>query len=123
MMTQKKSKPYTSKRKLVQGRGFVDSLTNIFNNLKSVTLPHLRTIGSYVAKNKDLIAKPVLGAVGELSAMALTAAGRKILDRMENKAFKPEEILQSITSSGTKPEEILQLPKENIIGSGLKKIF
>ena len=32
----------------------------------------LRSVGSYVAQNKDLIAKPLLGAVGDLAATGIS---------------------------------------------------
>ena len=54
MLIHKKQTGYSSKRKYVQGRGFVDSL-----------LSTLRNVGSYISQNKDLIAKPLLGAVGD----------------------------------------------------------
>ena len=50
------------KRKYIQGKGFTDSLVS-----------SLRGIGSYVAaQNKDLIAKPLLGAVGDLAATGIS---------------------------------------------------
>ena len=39
------------KNRQITGRGFVDSMTTALKN-----------IGSYVVSNKDLIAKPLLGA-------------------------------------------------------------
>ena len=49
------------KRKFVQGKCFTDSL-----------MSSLRSVGSYVAQNKDLIAKPLLGAVGDLAATGIS---------------------------------------------------
>ena len=56
MIIIKRKQGYGAKRKYVQGRGFVDSLTS-----------SLKSIGSYISQNRDLIAKPLLGAVGNCS--------------------------------------------------------
>ena len=52
---------FSNKRKYVQGSGFMDE------------------IGSYILENKDLIAKPLLGAVGNIGAMALTEGSKFLL--------------------------------------------
>ena len=64
MIVRKKNRMFTSKRTMVHGNGYVDTL---------------RGIGSYIAQNKDLIAKPMLGAVGEIGALALTEGGKALL--------------------------------------------
>ena len=93
----------SSQRKYIQGRGFFDSV-----------LSSARNIGSYIADNKDLIAKPLLGAVGNLAAAGLTEGGIALLNHIKSKNKKPQldaksqEILQSIIEGSTK-------------GSGIKK--
>ena len=62
---------YSNKKKHVTGKGFVDSLSSIFNTIKSATAPVFKTVGNYVSENKDLIAKPILGALGSLAATGL----------------------------------------------------
>ena len=48
---------YSNKKKHVTGKGFLDSLSSIFNTIKSATAPVFKTVGNYVSENKDLIAK------------------------------------------------------------------
>lgn len=62
MLVKTKQKGYSCQLKYICGRGFIDSVKNK---------------RSYIYQNKDLIAKPLLGAVGDLSAMALTAGGKQ----------------------------------------------
>ena len=64
---------FSSKKKHVTGTGFVDSLSSILNSIKASAAPILKSVGNYVADNKDLIAKPVLGAIGSLAATGLSA--------------------------------------------------
>ena len=104
---------YRANRKYVQGRGFVDSLTS-----------SLKSIGSYVSQNKDLIAKPLMGAVGNLAATALEegikAAVRHTINRKNTQNTtlpldaKGDAILQNIIDGS-------DIPVANIIGSGIKK--
>ena len=57
---------YSRKKKYITGRGFVDTMPSIFNSIKSnIGTPTLRNIASYVSTNKDLITKPVLGAIAQ----------------------------------------------------------
>jgi len=74
MIVRKQNHRYSAQREYVQGKGFVDSLTS-----------SLRSIGSYVSQNKDLIAKPLLGAVGNLAATGLEEGGRALVTRINNK--------------------------------------
>ena len=62
---------YSNKKKHVTGKGFVDSLSSIFNTIKSATAPVFKTVGNYVSENKNLIAKPILGALGSLAATGI----------------------------------------------------
>ena len=110
MLVKKQTHGYSSNRKYVQGKGFLDSL---------------KSIGSYLAQNKDLIAKPLLGAVGNLAAAGLEEGGKALLTHIIKKNSKRDHvdqeldakgnaILQSIMNSG-------QTPVTNIIGSGIKR--
>ena len=63
-----------SKRKYIQGKGFTDSL-----------MSSLRSVGSYVAQNKDLIAKPLLGAVGDLAATGISQGVPALIKYINNK--------------------------------------
>jgi len=117
MIITKRNRAYSSKRKYIQGKGFVDSL---------------RSIGSYIVQNKDLIAKPMLGAVGNLGAFGLTEGGKALITHLINKkrddkvpvnnsdlpqlSSKGKEILESIINSQSSNN-----PVSNIIGSGIKK--
>lgn len=105
---------YTKRKKYVVGAGFVDVL---------------KDVGNYLSANKDLIAKPILGAVGALAATGLTAGSQmliKHLSKKKKKAFetgpslpdlelddKSKEIIQNMLQSS-------QVPTTNIIGSGIK---
>jgi hypothetical protein len=120
MLIKKNAYGYSQKKKYVTGRGFVDSLSNVFNSIKASAAPALRSIGSYVSNNKDLIVKPLLGAVGSLAATGLTAGVPALVSHIMNKNRKKvtvddpkyKEILQSITQPP---------PVTNIIGSGVIK--
>src|SRR5271155_1765675 len=73
MLINKTTYGYSRKKKSITGRGFVDTMSSVFNSIKSSIAPTFRNFASYVSTNKDLIAKPVLGAVGSLAATSLTA--------------------------------------------------
>jgi hypothetical protein len=113
---------YSSKRKYVQGSGFMDSLTS-----------GLKGVGSYISQNKDLLAKPLLGAAGDLAAIGLLEGGKAAINAIKNRkrekagkvqntiidpglSAKDIEILQSIMSVDNQ-----QIPVGNIIGSGIKR--
>lgn len=100
MLVTKTRHGYRSKRKYVHGQGFIDSLKNM---------------GSYIVQNKDLLAKPLLGAVGDLTAFGLTEGGKALITKLIN-ARKKE-------NTNEKSDEILQniLGVSNIIGSGIKQ--
>ena len=115
MLITKNARGYSRNKKYVVGRGFVDTLSSVFNSLKASAVPALRGIGSYVSNNKDLIAKPLLGAVGSLAATGLAAGVPALIGHIINKNKKQvadpkyKEILQSL------------VPVTNLIGSGVKK--
>jgi len=126
MLITKNHYGYSRKKKYVTGKGFVDSLSNIFNSIKASAGPAIRSIGSYVSTNKDLIAKPLLGAVGSLAATGLTAGVPALISHIMNRKQvtdpKYKEILQSLA-----PSPVLDTrgrsgtPVTNIIGSGVRK--
>jgi len=89
MLISRNSYGYSSNKKYVTGRGFIDSLSNVFkqigNSFKASAVPTFKNIGSYVLENKDLIAKPVLGAIGSLAATGLSAGISAILKHIANR--------------------------------------
>ena len=82
---------YSNKKKHVTGKGFVDSLSSIFNTLKSATAPVFKTVENYVSENKDLIAKPILGALGSLAATGL------------RREYQPSSVISQIGQTGADP--------------------
>ena len=60
---------------MIYGYGFVDTL---------------KDIGSYIAQNKDLIAKPMLSAVGELGGLALTEGGKALIKKLSTDQKKKQ---------------------------------
>ena len=131
----------SSRKKYVAGKGFVDSLSNVFSSLKSSATPVFKSIGNYVVENKDLIAKPLLGAIGSLAATGLAAGVPTIIahianrNRKQNNANTPMKTMQQENVSEnlvSKYKEILQniiyskrndssgTPLTNIIGSSIK---
>jgi hypothetical protein len=112
---------YSSKRKYVQGKGFIDSLTS-----------GLKGIGSYISQNKDLLAKPLLGAAGDLAAFGLLEGGKAAINTIKNrKREKTSKVVNIDPGLSPKDIEILksimsvdnqqQIPVGNIIGSGIKR--
>jgi len=119
-----------SKKKKYVGRGFVDSLSSIFNSIKASAMPTLQSVGSYISSNKDLIAKPVLGALGSLAATGLTAGVPAILNHIASKNRKRQLNVEPEIPIDPKYKEILQSiqapapqarPVTNIIGSGAQR--
>ena len=116
-----------SKRKYIQGKGFTDSL-----------MSSLRSVGSYVAQNKDLIAKPLLGAVGDLAATGISQGVPALIKYINNKnkeskkedrATPSKNVLPTLDSNSITILENLMRdstisntpPLTNIIGSGIKR--
>jgi len=109
MIVKKRNNGYSSHRKYIRGKGFVDSLSS-----------SLRDVGSYISQNKDLIAKPLLGAAGNLAAFGLEEGGKALLTHIMKQKKKPTQldpkskaILESIITGSS--------PVTNIIGSGIKR--
>ena len=125
MLITKNAYGYSRDKKYVEGRGFVD---------------WTRSLASYVSTNKDLIAKPLLSAVGNLGALGLTsgvpALINHIISKRKNKSSsqsppidnaKYKEILESLMSASQSSAasvaaaEAPTTPVSNIIGSGRKR--
>jgi hypothetical protein len=124
---------YSRNKKHITGRGFVDTMSSIFNSLKGSVAPAFRSIGSYVSTNRDLIAKPILGAIGSLAATGLSAGVPALLSHIANKnrskGTTPNQQIDSKILDDPKYKEILQsmlapsqtVPVTNIIGSGVRR--
>jgi hypothetical protein len=119
MLIRKNLYGYSRKKKYITGRGFVESLSNVFNSV----MPTVKNIGSYISTNKDLIAKPLLSAVGSLAATGLTSGVPTLINHIKNKNRDKNNV------TDPKYKEILQslapiqhtAPVTNIIGSGVRK--
>src|SRR5437867_8169394 len=125
MIIIKRTHGYGSRRKYIHGHGFVDSLSST-----------LRNVGSFVYQNKDLIAKPLLGAVGNLAANSLEKGGIALLNHIINKNSQNKSDKQNVIEKvsyyqlDSKSLAILQNLIENIdirisyiiSGSVLKRI-
>ena len=94
MLVKKKNLIFSNKRKYVQGSGFMDG------------------IGSFILENKDLIAKPLLGAVGNIGAMALTEGSKFLLNKLVN---------NNKNKSPQLDEKSKQIIEELKRGSGIKR--
>ena len=88
MIVNKTKHGYSSRKKHITGKGFMESLSNVFSSLKSSATPVFKSIENYVVENKDLIAKPLLGAVGSLAATGLAAGVPTLLTHIANRNRK-----------------------------------
>src|SRR5271168_2457018 len=86
MLINKTTYGYSRNKKHITGRGFIDNMSGVFNSLKSSLAPGFRSVASYVSTNKDLIAKPLLGAIGSLAATGLTGGIPALIDHIANKS-------------------------------------
>ena len=141
MFVNKTKYGYSGRKKHITGKGFIETLSNVFSSLKSSATPVFESIKNYVVENKDLIAKPILGAVGSLAATGLAAGVPTLLTHIANRNRKKDnantlmktmqhevvsenlepkykEILQNIINS--KRNDSSDNPLTNIIGSGIK---
>ena len=112
MLINKNRYGYSKYKRHITGRGFVDTFKNI---------------ASFVSSNKDLVAKPLLSAVGTLAATGLTSGVPALLSRISNRNKgksakqkipddpKYKEILQNMMTRQSEPA-----PVTNIIGSGAR---
>src|SRR5271165_171050 len=85
MLVNKTSYGHSQNKKHITGRGFVDTMSSVFNSFKSSLAPFFRNVSSDVSTNKDLIAKPLLGAIGSLAATALTGGIPALINHIANK--------------------------------------
>ena len=85
MLVNRNSYGFSNSKKYIEGQGFVDIMSSA---LRSV-VPALKSAGSsmtsYLDKNKDLIAKPILGAIGALAATGLTAGVPAMISHIVNR--------------------------------------
>mgnify|MGYP006348758909 CR=1 FL=1 len=85
MLVNQNSYGFSNSKKYIEGQGFVDIMSSA---LRSV-VPALKSAGSsmtsYLDKNKDLIAKPILGAIGALAATGLTAGVPAMISHIVNR--------------------------------------
>lgn len=142
MLVNRNTYGFSSNKKYVEGQGFADVLSSAYRSI----VPALKSVGTYVTENKDLIAKPVLGAIGALAATGLTAGVPAIISHIVNRnkgknrppsgplvqppqhseLFQPLEP-STIPENGKYKEILNNLMQansrpqvSNIIGSGLK---
>ena len=93
---------FSSKKKHVTGTGFVDFLSSIFNSIEASAAPIFKSVGNYVADNKDLISKPILGAIGSLAATGLASGIPAIINhivkrnRIKNNAEKGSMVTRKL---------------------------
>src|SRR5213080_126321 len=84
---------YTSKRKYIKGKGLMDSFTS-----------GLKEIGSYILKKKDILAKPIIGAVGDLAAIGVLKGGKAAINAIANrKKEKKSKVVSNIENSNVDP--------------------
>lgn len=118
MIIYSRSHGYSNHRKYIQGAGFLDTI---------------KSIGSYIAQNKDLIAKPLLGAAGNLAALGLEKGIPELVSYVRNKKTAKANHIDTSRLTPTDVEiinNILNNPQmksnpslSNIIGSGGVKKF
>jgi len=102
MIVKKQNTNYLKRAKYVQGAGFMDVLGGI---------------GSYIAQNKDLIAKPLLSAAGETGALLMNEGARAIIERLRKKDGKG--IKNRLVMNESARATIERLKKKE--GRGIKK--
>src|SRR6266568_9195975 len=76
---------YTNDRNLILGRGFVNTFSNIFNSIKPALWNAGNNIGSFIKQNKDLLVKPIIGAIGDLAATGISKGIPTLLTRIINR--------------------------------------
>jgi hypothetical protein len=104
MIVKKKNYMYTNNRKYVHGSGFMSD------------------VGSYILNNKDLIAKPLLGAVGNIGAMALTEGSRWAVNKLMNsRADTTAPATKLDAKSKQIIEELKRSDRSEARGSGIKR--
>src|SRR5580692_11188746 len=96
MIVKNQNHMHTNKRKYIQGSGF----------------------GSYILENKDLIAKPLLSAVGNIGAMAVTEGNKYLFNKLVNGSKKITPTAENTPHLDEKSKQIIEELKR---GSGIKK--
>ena len=108
MLVNRNGYGFSSKKKHVIGTGFVDSLASIFNSIKTSAAPVSKSVGNYVADNKDLIANPVLGTIGSLAATGLASGIPAIISHIAKRNRIKNNADQGFNGNKTNlPQEIL----------------
>ena len=111
----------------------------MFMGKHSLILSHLHLeMLDHISQNKDLLAKALMGAVGNLGALAVTEGGKSVLNHLltkSNRNKSTDKPKNDITQMDPKYIEILQkfvdtsstsnssIPTSNVIGSGIKKLY
>ena len=103
---------YSSRKKYISGKGFIETLSNVLSSLKSSATPVFKSIGNYVVENKDLIAKPLLGAVGSLAATGLAAGVPTLLTHMVNRNRKKDNA-----------NTLLKTMQQEVVSENLEHLF
>jgi hypothetical protein len=110
---------YSRNKKFVIGRGFTDTLSNALAGVKT-----------YLSTNRDLIAKPLLSAVGSLGALGISAGVPSLIRHIaERNRKKPQPTpTEPMIMDDAKYKEILEnlgktteKPVENIMGASYRR--
>src|SRR5258708_2025800 len=133
---------YTTDRKLIVGKGFLDSFS--FSNIFKTIKPAFNSFGTFIKQNKDQLLKPIIGAVGDLAATGISKGIPTLLSHIINRRKqkqvsnlqeqqpppvvdkKVNEILNSILSRevtdirSSIPTTREEVPTTNIIGDGIQ---
>src|SRR5881628_4211155 len=114
---------YTTDRKLILGRGLMDSFSNIFKSIKPTLWNAGNNIGSFLKQNKDLLLKPIIGAVGDLAATGISkgvpALFTHIINRRAQKQLLKQQKPQEVTFA-PQPDHIIDQKGIDILNSILK---
>ena len=111
MLVNKNYYGHSNKKKHVTGKSFVYSLLSIFDTIESATVIVFKTVENYVSENKDLIAKPILGALGSLAATGLATGIPTIISHIANRN-KKKHIGNSVSQQEIVSENVEPKNKE-----------
>jgi len=104
---------YTNDRNLILGRGFVNTFSNIFNSIKPALWNAGNNIGSFIKQNKDLLVKPIIGAVGDLAATGISKGIPTLLTHIINRRAQKQLLKQQTELQ--KPQEVTVAPQPDYI--------